>query len=296
MKIKYLLLFLFFHFASYSLQADNNSRLLKDSIKRKNILIIGNTALYTTNYIGLYYLWYNNYNTTNFHFFDDSKEWMQLDKAGHLFSAYHLTNFQAKAFQWSGMDAKRSILLGSAISLVYISTIEVFDGFSSEWGASISDIGANIMGISLYSLQSLFFEEQYIRPKYSYNFNSYLGIRSELFGRSYVERFYKDYNGQTYWFVLNISKITRKQFIPKYLDLALGYGANNMTGGHENPIEFGNYSRERQYYLSLDVNLYEIDTKVKWINTLFKYINIIKFPMPTLEYSDQKITFHPIYF
>ena len=55
------------------------------------------SALGATTYaafsVGLYNSWYKNYNQGSFHFFNDAGEWNQVDKAGHVFSAYFQSHF-----------------------------------------------------------------------------------------------------------------------------------------------------------------------------------------------------------
>ena len=55
--------------------------------------------LLSSTYAGIsvytYYSWYYQYNSGKFHFFDDSREWFAMDKVGHFFSAYSLTNFNS---------------------------------------------------------------------------------------------------------------------------------------------------------------------------------------------------------
>jgi hypothetical protein len=45
-------------------------------------------AAYTGTLLTLNNLWYDQYPRTSFHLFNDAKEWQQMDKAGHVFTAY----------------------------------------------------------------------------------------------------------------------------------------------------------------------------------------------------------------
>jgi hypothetical protein len=40
--------------------------------------------------VGLNQLWYADYARSDFHFINDNAEWLQMDKAGHIYSSYHL--------------------------------------------------------------------------------------------------------------------------------------------------------------------------------------------------------------
>jgi hypothetical protein len=88
--------------------------------------------------------------------------------------------------------------------------------------------------------------------------------------------------------------------IPKWLNIAVGYGADGMLTGNNEPIDmnlFPNQNRIRQYYLSLDIDLSRIQTKSRLLSSIFEVINFIKIPAPTLEINDKgRVKFHPIYF
>jgi len=155
---------------------------------------------------------------------------------------------------------------------------------------------ANLIGIGLYTIQEIRFEKQYIVPKFSYNYNSHFNFRPELFGSNPIEQILKDYNGQTYWFSANISNLSNISFIPKWLNIAFGYGGENMLGGHFNPPEFSSYIRKRQYYLSFDLDVKKINTKKKWLNFIIHHLSFVKIPLPTIEYSNNNWKFHPVYF
>lgn len=267
-----------------------------DSIKRKRAVFYLSGATYSVSYIGLYQLWYKNYEQSSFHFFNDSKEWMQMDKAGHTFSAFQLANFQTEAFKWYGLSHNKAVITASAISFLYLSSIEIFDGFSDGWGASLSDLAANLLGSGLFLTQNLYLENITITLKYSYNFNSNLNVRTDILGKSYAEKFLKDYNAQTYWLSFNFNKNHSKNKLLKYLNPAIGYGAGGMTGGLENLPTYENYARKRQFYLALDLDLSKVNTNIKWLDFIIHHINFLKFPMPTIEYSDKNLKFYPVYF
>ena len=73
----------------------NNSRLIP--------LLAGEGAIYATSMVGLNVLWYKNYPQSSFHFFDDNKEWQQMDKLGHCLTAYTISRLTAALYQWSGI-------------------------------------------------------------------------------------------------------------------------------------------------------------------------------------------------
>jgi hypothetical protein len=85
-----------------------------------------------------------------------------------------------------------------------LTIVEVFDGFSAEWGASTGDLIANATGTALYVSQELLWKEQRITPKFSFHSTKYAALRPDVLGSSLPEKNSKDYNGQTYWLSINL--------------------------------------------------------------------------------------------
>jgi Predicted periplasmic lipoprotein (DUF2279) len=288
---------IFLFIISFQLFGQDSISLSKN---RLNYVVTAHAVVYSATMTGLYQLWYKDYDHSSFHFFDDSDEWLQMDKIGHTFSSYYVNEFCYETFNWAGLESKKNVLLSSGIGLLYISTIELFDGFSSEWGASVSDFGANVFGVGLYSSQQYFWNEQRIIPKFSFHQTNFPNYRPDVLGENFIQQWFKDYNGQTYWLSMNLDLLLPERNIPECLNLAIGYSATGLVGGTENPRVYENeiipvFDRQRQYYISLDVDLTKIKTKSKFLNTCFKAFNIFKIPFPAIEYSNG-FKFKPLYF
>ena len=85
----------------------------------------------------------------------------------------------------------------------------------------------------------------------------------------------------------------------KWLNVAVGFGADGMisTEAYKSCNLNQNFSRSRQFYLSLDLDLHSIKTKKIWLNTLLQTVGFIKIPFPTFEYNtDKGFDFHPLMF
>ena len=54
--------------------------------------------------------------------------------------------------------------------------------------------------------------------------------------------------------------------------------------------------RQRQFLLSLDVDLNKIKTNSKLINSILHTFGFLKFPMPTIELRNGKLFMHPMYY
>ncbi len=243
-----------------------------------------------TTLIGLNQLWYKEYDKSKFHFINDNKDWLQMDKLGHMYSSYHLGRIGAEALQWSSASKKEQLIYGSTIGLGFLTIVEVFDGYSSEWGASSGDIIANISGTALYVSQELLWKEQRITPKFSFHQTEFASQRPETLGNSLNEQLLKDYNGQTYWLSFNIHSFTKLEFVPKWLNLAAGYGGSGMLYSNKmNAFSNGFLQDEyRQFYLSFDVDLTKIKTNSHFLKTVFSVFNTIKIPAPTLQLNANK--------
>jgi hypothetical protein len=256
--------------------------------KRQNSVFISEAVLASVALVGLNQLWYADYPKSNFHFINDNSEWMQMDKVGHLYASYHLGRFGAEALNWSGASKENQLIYGAGLGFAFLTAVEVMDGYSAEWGASSGDIIANAAGTALYVSQELLWKEQRIIPKFSYHKTQYSDFRPDVLGSTFPEQILKDYNGQAYWFSVNLYSFSKGSKIPKWLNLAVGYGAEGMISGNGAnlaPISGQNIEKFRQFYLSLDLDLTKIETKSHFLKTFFSVFNVLKIPAPTIEYS-----------
>jgi len=302
---KYLFLgFFSLFFSSVSIAQNSIENFLTPSdslnLQRRNTVVISEAVLASTTLVGLNQLWYANYSKSDFHFINDNGDWLQVDKAGHAFSSYHLVRLGCNALKWTGESQKNQLIYGASLGFVFLSTVEIFDGYSSQWGASMGDVVANASGTALFVSQELLWKQQRIVPKFSFHTTHYALARPEIFGNAFNEQLLKDYNGQTYWLSANLSSFLTDIKIPKWLNLAIGYGAEGMVTGHDELLPnsaLPKGKRFRQYYLSLDVDLTKIKTQSPVLKTLFSLFNWVKIPAPTLEFTQyNKLKGHFIYF
>jgi uncharacterized protein YfiM (DUF2279 family) len=267
--------------------------------KRQNLCYAVGLGGSTVVHAGLYQMWYKDYPSSSFHFINDNKQWLQMDKFGHAYSAYYLSYTGIEAAQWAGVSSKNQWKWG-LFGLIFQTPIEVFDGFSAGWGASTGDLMANTFGSALCIGQHALWQEQKITMKFSYSPSSYRQERPNVLGNSFLTGLSKDYNGQSYWLCYSPLKNTKVDF----LGLGLGYGANGLLGGKENKwldqnnqlVDRTDVKRYRQYYLSFDYNLTKIKTNNKTIKKILFVLNCIKLPSPALEFSNQKFKGHLLKF
>ncbi|MBD3635728.1 MAG: DUF2279 domain-containing protein [Crocinitomicaceae bacterium] len=268
------------------------------SNKRKRALNYSYSGVYLASTLGFHQLWYKNYERSSFHYFNDSKEWLQMDKAGHTFSAFTLTKYSAKTFQWAGYNPRRSSLYASAFSFTFLTTIELMDAHSEKWGFSWGDVIANSSGISIFLLQELLFHKQAVLLKYSYQPSPYRALRPSVLGETELQAMFKDYNAQTYWASINFNDLV-PQIKPKWLNLAIGYSGSGMVNASKTYLTDDGIAIEpyRQFFLSLDVHLEKIETDKKWLKTTLSILNCIKVPFPAVDLSNKhEPSFHWMYF
>lgn len=276
------------------LTASAQDTLVDKARVRRNVgIVLGAEAgLYVVSMTGLYFAWYADYPQSKFHFYDDNGEWLQMDKIGHGTTSYIVGSFGYELLRDAGLDETRSIWYGGTLGLVFLTTVEIFDGFSEGWGFSWGDMAANTLGSALFIGQQFLWHEQRITMKYSFHTTEFADYRPDLLGSNLPQQMLKDYNGQTYWASFNFKSLflNKESRFPAWLNFAFGYGATGMTGGFDNVLQHNDkvippYDRNRQFYFSLDVDFTKIPTNNKILKYTFKVLNIFKVPFPAIEYN-----------
>ncbi len=280
-------------------------------LKRNLSIVLGSEAvLYASSMTGLYYLWYAGYDQSSFHFYKkynevpEWRQWLQMDKAGHATTAYHVGLMGYEALRLAGWDEKHSIIYGGPLGFLFLSTVEIFDGLSTGWGFSWSDMIANAFGTGLFMGQQALWHEQRISMKYSYHNTQFAQYRPDLLGSTLPERMLKDYNGQTIWLSFNIKSLflNNESRFPSWINVALGYSAEGMTGSFYNATSYNGqiipeFDRVRQFVVSPDIDLTRIPVKNKFLKSTLKVLSFIKIPMPAVMCDSQgKFSWHWIYF
>ena len=269
------------------------------------------TTIYGTISIGLWEAWYQEFELTGFHSFDDWGEWEDMDKAGHLMTTYNEANSLFKGALWTGMDRRKAKWAAAGGAMLLQSTVEVMDGFSAEWGFSWADMGFNVAGAGLFVAQEEIWGEQRIlfklssvRPDYpttpiysvdGQHQTTLLARADALYGASFGQLLIKDYNAQIIWASINPRSFSRNSNskLPPWLNLAVGYGAGNMYGGFTNEwtddrtgavyrLDPAQYPRTREFYLSLDIDFTRLGVKNHFWRTVLSSLNFVKFPAPVI--------------
>ena len=298
-RFLYTIPFVLISVCSFSQSTFNSFLTPSDSlnVKCRNTVIISEAAVSGLTLFALNKLWYADFERSKFQTINDNNEWLQMDKLGHVFSSYQLGKHGAQLLNWSGVSKKDQLIYGATLGVSFLTAVEFLDGYSSEWGFSWGDIAANATGTGLYIGQELLWKEQRIALKYSFHQTRYAKIRPDKLGENFLEQVLKDYNGQTYWLSANIHDFFKASKVPKWLNVAFGYGGEGMLTGVkdiDNQL-LTSISRYRQYYLSFDVNLNRIKTNSPFLRMVLDLFNMIKIPFPTLEINRKGCAFHLFY-
>jgi Predicted periplasmic lipoprotein (DUF2279) len=241
--------------------------------------------------------WYTG-NKEPFRWFDDSHEWAQMDKAGHIWGAFQESRAAVDALRWAGLSKKKALIWGAPVGILLQGTIEYFDGRSPGYGASASDLGANVIGTALFTTQVALWDEPRMWPKMGTHFTSFAHLRPNTLGRSAAERLLKDYNGQTHWLTADVGAFLGPDTRwPHWLHAAIGYGAENIVYGDPMQNRAAGFRAYRQFYIGPDFHLLAIKTRSKVLHRLFYVLSIVRLPAPALEVrSTGGVRFHPLYF
>lgn len=236
-----------------------------------------------------------NTETSSFHFHEfrrDIQEYKQMDKIGHFVEAYFISYLSSKIYRWSGFSAKKSILFGSLTGLLWMTQIEVTDGFFKAWGFSYIDYTMNILGAGYSALQQLYPEQlKAYRFKVSYwPSEAYKNKEYSTVSQSMLD----DYEGFTWWFAVNLHDAMPKRWqnsYPKWLapwGLSVGYGVQNIAKDI--------FSGQREIFIGLDFDITKIPTGDSGVLKFTKdMLNFVHLPLPAVRITPSVI-FYGFYF
>jgi hypothetical protein len=231
-----------------------------------------------------------------FHFQEDIKYALWVDKFGHFFGGYATSYTLSEMFQLSGFSWDAATIWGSLLGLSYMTYVEILDGYSTGFGFSPSDFYADFAGAGFFVAQHYFPFLQNFSPKFEYVNPKWLGE----YDRMPHDTFIDNYSAQTFWMSINIRNLfggVIKEYCPKWLNLAVGYAAYSLsaydylTGEYMypekisyrvNPFTSGN----RKLIIALDYDLAKMlpDGPPFW-NWMKQSLNLFKLPSPAIEFG-----------
>ena len=149
--------------------------------------LVGGTAI-VGSLVALDQAWYADYDRAPMHSFDDGDEWLQVDKAGHMWTTYTVGRWGMGMLDWCGTSESTARWVGGSLGLVYMTGVELLDGTSAGWGFSWWDMAANVAGTGLLIGQDLAWQDQRITMKFSAHLTPFAAQNPDLLGSSNPER------------------------------------------------------------------------------------------------------------
>lgn len=207
-----------------------------------------------------------------------------VDKLGHMFTSYLFFHTTYDFLKWAGYDDHTAMWSAVAVPAAHALAIEIADGFS-KWAFSPTDLAFNSLGIAYGALQTDYPFLQDFNLKWSYYPSASGGRGDPDWGPA------SDYSGHIYWVSMNMHNLlpeSMQPYWPRFLNLAVGMGAQNVSYGDTGP-------KKHKFAISLDWNLTEIPLSGDTWAVLKNLINKVHFPAPGLRYIvGEKPQFKPL--
>lgn len=249
--------------------------------------------------VGLNFAWHGKLPNQRFHLTKEDNGWLQMPKGSYFLGGSKVAINSYYVFNWTGVNRKKNIWYAGIGSAVYMTMLETADGFTPS-GFSFTDWGMGVAGAAFTTAQLLKWREQKVNLKYSVHKSPYAKYNPETLGTNRAQQWLKDYNGQTYWVSFSPWAWSKSTKAPRWLCIAFGYGADGMLAAYNNNVPGDpppTFTRYRQYYISLDIDLSKVKTRYKLVHFLFLALSNIKVPFPAFEFNSKEgLRFHPIYF
>ena len=105
-----------------------------------------------------------------------------MDKFAHATASYYIGKVGYELLRSTGVERKKAIWFGGSTGFVYLGMVEILDGFSAQWGASMGDVAANAAGTAAFIGQQFAWDEQRILLKWSFHMTQYAQYNPEQLG------------------------------------------------------------------------------------------------------------------
>lgn len=209
--------------------------------------------------------------------------WREQDKLGHIYGNILLTRFTAATFQFAGVSRRKALWTGFGVSTAFYTALELTDAGFADWGFSLPDYVANLIGAGYPLAQEYWKPLQHFNLKWSYWFSQYYDqpVSPNRRFRDYQPYTYisGDYDGMSFWLSANINELlpaSAEKYWPDWLAIAVGYGAKNLPQSNPDP-------KYRELYFALDYNLEARPGEAAWQKMLKSTLNIFHFPSPGIR-------------
>jgi hypothetical protein len=212
--------------------------------------------------------------TQSFRIRDNWDESLNANIFGHAMAGYFISYVSEQALLASGVSYKLAPVYGALMGIGYQVYVEVLDGFGSDFSLSPYEMYANILGVTYFTMSQYYPSLQNWSPKLSYYPSKWFGQLPKAASQTPID----DYSAWNFWVSGNINNITDGNltpYWPRWLNLAVGYGARNL----------GSPDECRLITIGLDYDLVKLlpDGSGSW-NWFKQTLNFVKLPSPTVEW------------
>lgn len=191
-----------------------------------------------------------NWGSRSFHFknegwFGEDTEYLGMDKLGHAYSGYLLTEYFTQRIAHSTSDRAGAALTGAVLGIGVQTYVEILDGFSDN-GFSSEDFIADGIGAGFSVLRS-----------HIPGLADKLDFRMEYLPSGNDGRFapFHDYSGQKYLLALKLSGFEALEDTPlRFFELHAGYFARGFTDDEKRRGD----DIRREPYVAVAINLQEL--------------------------------------
>jgi len=225
--------------------------------------------------------WYPDSTQGAFNFKEDWTYSKQFDKGGHMLGGYISSYCSYESFIACGLDPDDAALWGALGGLFFQTTIEVQDGFHTNYGFDWTDELGNAIGAGYFYLQQRIPFLQNFEPKWGFTFTNPRDSAREA-AQQHTRLLVDDYDRQDVWLSVRVRNLLDLNWWPKGVQIAFGAGARD--------VELNGYNPYRVVHVALDWNIkgllsdFGIDDLGSFGNWLVQGLNNFKLlPAPALR-------------
>jgi hypothetical protein len=260
-------------------------------IFNRKTLALGGTLAFSIPIVMLEYQWWwrSDFKSHKHSFVVNNEGWFEdyslgVDKCGHFYTSYLYFRTFYDLMKWADYSETTSLITAFTVPAAHAISIELCDGFS-KYGFSFYDLTANFVGMGYAFAQIEVPYLQNFNFKWSY-YKTPVGIIGDDRGVA------ADYTGHTYWLSIDMKNVLPEaaaQYWPKYLNLAVGYGASNVTIGEDLR------QAKHKFAFALDYNLSAIPIAEDTWAMLVRFADKFHYPAPGIKtYDGEKVQAKPL--
>lgn len=201
-----------------------------------------------------------------------------VDKLGHMYASYLIFHVTYDVMKWAYYNESSALWTAIAVPASHALAIEIADGFS-KWAFNPSDLLFNTAGIFYGALQTQYPFLRNFNYKWSYYPSGSGGRNDPDWGPA------SDYSGHIYWIAADVHNLLpepAKDYWPKFLNVAVGMGAKNVSFGDTG-------EKKHKFAISLDWKMTELPLAGDTWGVIKNLIDKVHFPAPGIKvYSGEK--------